>query len=200
LTKLLALVVEGESDVGAIPILLRTAGAKVGAVIKTGGQATECTLPTLVEKYLLKPVRAAILKDPEKVIVVLDREDRTTCPGQFATAVLQEIQSQLASQFGYMGTPAVVVVCADRKLENWLIADPAGLARHAHIRHDCATRVGAVADGKDALSILRWAYKKGTTYHKRRDAPALAKQVRTSSTQVRRRSKSLDKLLREAGA
>lgn len=134
-----------------------------------------------------------------KVIVVIDREQRPDCPGEFARAVREELGRQLNARFGYEDDPPLSVVCADRTLENWLVADPTGISQHAYIGRDIRRRVGTNADGLDALSIIRDAYRSGRHYHKARDAPALAAKVRVDRSDVRARSKSLNKLLREAG-
>jgi len=193
------LVVEGEAEHRAVPVLLRRAGASPGAPIVFRGQALGCDVSVLVQRKLLSPTRTALLKDYSKVLVIVDRETREDCPGEFARCVLAELVRQLRSNFGYEGHPPLSVICADRSLENWLISDPEGLATHAYIEKDVSRRVGANADGRDAVEIIEWAYRANSRYHKRRDAPALAAKVRVQQPEVRVRSKSLDKLLREAG-
>jgi hypothetical protein len=194
----LALIVEGESDYEAIPILLRNAGLSVASVMQIGGQSIDCDMYTLVKGRLLGKVQLTLLRQPSKVLVVLDRESRNACPGEFAGDVQNELVRQLGN--GYRGTPRIVVVCADRTLENWLLADPDGIGKHNYIARDCRNRIRNNADGVNAEALLKWAYAKGRSYHKRRDAPDLALRVRSGSASVRRRSKSLDKLLREASA
>lgn len=194
------LVVEGVSEYGAIPVLLRTAGYSPMAIMQFGGQAIDCDVTTLVDRCLVKHTWLAMLKQPDKVIVVLDRENRPDCPGQFASAIRTELIRQLTEAFRYSGAPCLNVVCADRKLENWLIADPAEVAKHSYISRSFASKVGNNADSKDAEAIIKAAYRSGTQYHKRRDAPRLALRVRTNQPAVRNRSDSLDKLLREVSA
>lgn len=195
---MLALVVEGESDYHAVPLLLKMAGASVGLRLTFRGQGVASPLESFVGKKLLRFTRAAILARPSKVVVVIDREARNDCPGEFAQRVEIELKRRLCSE-GYSGDPPVSVVCADRSLENWLIADPEGIRRHAYIERGIASRVGNNADGHDAVGILNWAYGPGRRYQKTKDAPALAARVRVREQDVRRRSKSLCKLLREAG-
>jgi hypothetical protein len=50
------------------------------------------------------------------------------------------------------------------------------------------------------VAIIKWAFRSGSHYHKARDAPRLATKVRIRQQEVRNRSRSLDKLLRTAGA
>jgi len=195
----LGLVVEGEAEHGAVPTLLRRAGATPGDPIVFHGQAVGCDVVVLVERRLLSPTKAALLKGYSKVLVILDRETREDCPGQFAQCVLAELVRRLASDPRYQGHPPVCVICADRTLENWLVSDPEGLRSHGYIERDVSRRVGANADGRNAVEIIEWAYRANSRYHKRRDAPALAAKVRVERRDVRQRSKSLDKLLREAG-
>ena len=194
----IGLVVEGQADYGAVPLLLRRAGATPGVPIVFRGQGVECPIPTLVQKRLLSPTRAQLVRGHSKVVVIIDREARSDCPGEFAQRVRGELVCQLEAQYGYQGSPPVSVVCADRTLENWLIADPEGVGGHSYIGRSITRRVGTNADGCDAISIIQGAYGRGRRYHKTRDAPALAARVRVERADVRQRSKSLDKLLREA--
>jgi hypothetical protein len=195
----LGLVVEGEADFAAIPVLLKRAGASPGHASIFRGQGVQCAIPTLVQEKLLPHTRVQVLKGYRKILVIIDRETRGDCPGDFAQRVQAELVCQLQAGYGYGGNPPVSVVCADRKLENWLIADPQGILGHAYIRRSIARRVGKNADSRDAVSIIRWAFGPQRHYHKTSDAPALAARVRVERNDVRKRSKSLDKLLREAG-
>ena len=196
----ISLVVEGDSDLGALPVILRNANIAVASnPIQFGGQPVQCSVSILVERILLPKVRIATLRSASRVLVVLDREARPDCPGDFANEVERELVEHLVRQ-GYNHQPPITVICVDRCLENWLLADPAGLAKHAYISRSPASKVGNNADGvHDAQAVIRWAYRKGSQYHKRRDAPGLAAKIRVLRPEVRKRSKSLDKFLREAG-
>ena len=57
----------------------------------------------------------------ELIIVLIDREDRDECCGQWAAA--------LENAFQYLNSVAVRVAVKNRKLENWLIADPSAFER-----------------------------------------------------------------------
>ena len=124
------LVVEGESEVGAIPLLLRDSNIRLSRVVHFGGQPTDCPMSKFrefVERKIVPLVQATLLKQVSRVIVVVDRENRESCPGEFAQAVARTIIGTLTFRYQYAGSPPISVVCADRKLENWLIADPAGV-------------------------------------------------------------------------
>ena len=140
-----------------------------------------------------------VLKNVSLIIVVFDREKRERCPGICAQDMKHTIIETMRNRYNYMGSPPISVVCADRQLENWIIADPKGIFTHNYIIKDLSRAVGSKADGKDALTLLKRAYQTGRHYHKRMDAPKLACKVRTMQPDVRLRSHSLDKLLRECG-
>lgn len=198
----IGLVVEGEADFAAIPILLRSAGIRVAGPAHFGGQPTDCEpgkFQYFVQKAIVPIVRIMCLKGVSLVAVVIDREDRPQCPGNFAQDVLQVIVRTMKAEWRYDGSPRIAVISADRNLENWLIADPKGILVHNYIRRDLSRQVGRNADGKDAIALLEQAFPPARRYHKRMDAPALAAKVRPMQPDVRRRSHSLDKLLRECG-
>jgi len=199
-SPIIGLVVEGESEIGAIPQLLKDSGVRLSRPIKFGGQPEECdddTFREFIKREIVPCVRAMVLKNVSLIIVVIDRENREHCPGVFAQDIAQTIVGSLESRYSYTGSPPISVVCADRTLENWLVADPKGILTHNYIVKDLSSAVGANADGKDALTLLKQAFQPGRHYHKRMDAPKLACKVHATQPDVRLRSHSLDKLLRE---
>jgi len=198
-TPLLAVLVEGESDYSAVRVLLQKAGITRIVRIKFGSQPVECSVSLLVERTMLRYIRVAELKGAHRIIILLDREWRERCAPGLAGDVLSEILRQMRQYSNTVSGLRVRVVCPDHCLENWLIADPEGLSSHAYIVRSIARKVGSIADSKPAIEIIKWAFRKGRSYHKARDAPALARSVDVLDPAVRRRSKSLDKFLREAG-
>jgi hypothetical protein len=87
----------------------------------------------------------------ERVVVLLDREDRQECCGALADRIAQEIRSKVSEP--------VDVVLNDRKFENWLVADVQAVqALPARFRLS-RTIVNSItpnkADNVDADSVLR---------------------------------------------
>lgn len=177
---------------------MKSAGLQRFVRLKFGGKPPECPLPLLVE-HLLPYIRLAELKGAKTIIVLVDREWREQCAPALANDIAEEMVRQNPRYSTDRTGPGVRVVCPDHCLENWLIADPDAFATHAYIARKVAHKVGSKADCKPALDIIKWAFRKGLTYHKAKDAPRLAAVVRVLDPTVRRRSKSLDKFLREAG-
>lgn len=197
LVKPIALVVEGEAEYGALPILVRNAGGRTVNPFVFRGQS-DCALPRLAKERIAPKVRLAIYRDVAKVIVVLDRERRPECPGGVAAAIAIAIREVLRQQCGYAGLPPIVVVCADRSTENWLLADAEGLAGCNLLARRPSVGSRTNVDGRDASQALKNACRPGRSYHKRRDAPILAARVRVTDASVLQRSRSLRKFLKEA--
>lgn len=198
----IGLVVEDIASVEAIPLLLRDSGLQLTRPIWFGGQPVQCDddkFREFVRHTIVPRVKTMMLKQISLIVVIIDRETRNRCPGEFAQDVATTIVGALKTQYRDIGLPAVSVICIDRKLENWLIADPKGILGHNYIVKDLSRAVGANADGKDALSLLKQAYQPGHYYHKHMDPPKIASRVQAMQPDVRRRSHSLDKLLRECG-
>jgi hypothetical protein len=126
-----------------------------------------------------------------KIVVVIDREQSSMCPGQRA--------QELRAAFHGSGFTEVEVVVKDRKLENWLLADAEGVStlKGFSISDSLARRVrnaGADSIG-DAQAELERASSKG--YGKRRDAVRIA-QV-SSIAVIEERSRSFRRFLRHVG-
>ena len=201
-TPLVGLIVEGESEIGAIPQLLRDSGARFLRPVKFNGQPTQCDdqqFRQFIQGRIVPHVRAMVLRNTSLIVVIVDREQQEQCPGAMAQDIRDTIVRTMMARYGYTGSPPISAVCADRTLENWLVADPRGILAHNNIVRDVSRAVGSNADGKDGQALLRRAYGPRQHYHKAMDAPQLASRVDAMRPDVRARSRSLDKLLRECG-
>ncbi|MHA1813412.1 MAG: DUF4276 family protein [Candidatus Thorarchaeota archaeon] len=197
--KPVGLVVEGQTEARAYPLLLKPLGLRLAGILHFGGQfqtrnATD--LARFVTCRIVPRVQAMRRKGVASIVVVLDREERNDCPGQLASNIEAIIVHELHAQYQYAGQPPISVVCADRRFENWLIADPDGIARHKLIQDSPSRAVGSQADGKDAIMIINRVLRHGRSYMKTTHGPQLAKHVRILEPGVRSRSHSLDKLIR----
>ena len=195
--KPIALVVEGEAEYGALPILVRNAGGRAVNPIIFRGQFVSAIDRLAVERIAPR-VRLAMHKNVAKVVVVLDREQRSECAPEVASIVAEAVRQSLRDKYSYDGTPPVVVVCADLSMENWLLADAEGLAACRLLSRQPSVGSRTNVDGRDALRALKNACRPGRSYQKRRDAPILAERVRVTDASVRQRSRSLRKFLKEA--
>jgi hypothetical protein len=76
--------------------------------------------PKQIARQALGAIRIAQSRGAEKVVVIIDREDRQDCHIDWA----REIEAALVD----LGVLGATVVVKNRKFENWLIADPDGLS------------------------------------------------------------------------
>jgi hypothetical protein len=108
-------------------------------------------------------------RNVDRVVVLLDHEQRTDCPGQRANAIKISLDQHL------LGSPQLefAVVVKNRMFENWLIADPDAFlqipARFQLSANDIALVRPDRADRADAARILGRAAL-GKSYSKVQDA------------------------------
>jgi hypothetical protein len=100
------------------------------------------------------------------VIILMDRESRTACPGQLASDLRRELLAEQRS--GYQ----IEVVIKDRTLENWLVADLQSLRsqpKRFKVSQQSARSIAPnKADNVDAFATLK-ACAIGPDYDKVKD-------------------------------
>lgn len=190
----IGLVVEGTSEYYAVPRLLQRLGLRYCTPAVFHGQPVELP-PEAVGKRALPYVRAQSRKGVSKVVVIVDREDREQCAPDFAAGVRCYLLANLGARTRG-AQRQVTVVSPDRKIENWLIADRAGLANYALIRSGAKTERRSNVDGLDGDAELRRLIARGRTYEKGEMTGDLASCIRPDRAEVRRRSRSLRKFLK----
>lgn len=198
------LVVEGDTEFYALPSLYRSGlvpncpPLKIKNLQGVGSDKD----PAAVAKLVVGKVIAHRVAGVRRVIVCIDREQRTLCAGQFACAVSAALASQLASK-GHSPN-GVSVVVSDRTFEAWILAD----ARNLH-----AQRLLKKAPGFTCFEgQLGSAQKKGCVelsdllgepYVKTKHGPALFSRINTQAARTHGPglpgSRSFDKFLRTLG-
>jgi hypothetical protein len=148
----------------------------------------------VIVRQSIRGVRQYAARDADRIILLLDREDRDECPGELA----REIEAGLKG----LGYTNASVVLKDRTFENWLIAD-IGAVRRCRGRFVVSNAmIGAVepdkADRADALRLLKRAVKHGDSYDKVKDGKALLDGALLENIALN--SRSFRRLLRTIGA
>lgn len=129
----------------------------------------------------------------DKIVVLIDKEDRQECPTQFA--------SSIEEAFNALGCPHVKVAVKNRKFENWLIAD-ADVFNQLRSRYRITRAFQrAVSPNKadsvaDAEGLLNRIVVSGE-YHKRRDAQQIT--GLQEADKMARNSRSFRRFLRLVG-
>jgi hypothetical protein len=195
----IGLVVEGTTEYRAIPAILGLLQIETTAPSCFHGQAQGSSIKDLVRHRILKDVLAQLAKGPEKVIVVLDTEGRSGPAERFRVALLKELRNQVKRCEGGSAPALIEVIPCIPRFENWLISDPSGIRRCRYIRKDLSAKVNCHADGKDALAILKDAFRKDEAYNKALHGPRIAQFLRVGDPNVRQCSKSLREFLQIAG-
>jgi len=187
------------------------------------GQAEFFSLPKLIPRIpgnhiILRPLRADIQpyspiprivqavksrlhihasKGADVALVVLDRESRMDCPGEWG----QRLESALRVGCAGCGIDRFKVVVKNRMFENWLISDPHAIAgmtsRFKLTPNQIALIEPDKADEIDALAILRTAAIK-KSYDKVQDAVRILKAA--NPVVMGKNSRSFRRLLHVVGS
>ncbi len=196
----IGLVVEGATEYQILPEMLARLEIRCTRPSCFNGQPVEASIQILVEHCLLPHVKAQLAKKADLVLVVLDAEQRTCPVHDFEERLRRELRRQVRIAAGASAQRKVEVIVCNRTFENWLLADAKGILRSEYIQRDLSRKVDCHADSKDALSILREAFRKRTSYRKAVHGPKLAKCIRVGHKKVRLCSESLRAFLQTARA
>ena len=185
------IVVEGQTEYAALPVLLARLGLRSTTPSVFHGQPVAASAKNLVEGRLLQPVRVQLAKDARRVIVVLDREARPESAETLAETLCRELRRQVKRSEGEAAAKRVCVAVADRCFENWLLADPEGVSKSKLLakKANLVGKVACHADDRDALSLLRGAMVRGW-YDKAIHGPQLAQHIRVAEKKAAWCSKS----------
>jgi hypothetical protein len=133
-----------------------------------------------------------IQKHPDKILVVLDREDRDCCP-QLARIALSIIQNELGAAANLCD---IAVIVSDRYFECTLFADYDLIDRLAILSEHISQHIGDTTDGVNVFGLLHSALMPGKRYDKVTHGLGLARKM-SLSDDVIARSRALQKLKKE---
>jgi len=199
----MGMVVEGETEYYALPLLHRGTNAIPGCpAIRTtnlGGIGSHLT-PAGIAKMAAPRIKTHLIAGHKPVILCLDREQRPECAGAFAQAILTALRGQVSRE----QAADVHVVIADRTFEAWILADAVGLAKRKHFirapKFHCFEGSMGERQLKGTVELTRLL---GREYRKTGDGPRLFGeldyQVARDWGRGKRGSRSFDKLLRTLG-
>lgn len=135
-------------------------------------------------------------KQAEKIVILMDRENREVCPGAWAA----EITRALTATYRDYGITAFGVVIKDSCYENWLVADTSvfqKLPKRFSLSDAAMRKIQPnKADRIDAQKLIKDAAR-GNAYHKVTDAMRIMEQaevmgIAANSRSFRRLLKMLD--------
>lgn len=196
-TPPIGLLGEGPADLDVLVAISVRLQIRFARPVQISGQCSGSTAQVLACKKIIPKLEILARKALRKIVVVLDRESRPQCPGEFAADVCIAIQENFARMVPGVELPPIVVVCANRKIENWILADPAGIKRSKIIRSSVKQSVGNNSETCDAIQVIENAMGRGRSYIKTKDAGRLSAKVNVKDPKVLSRCRSLDKFVRE---
>jgi Domain of unknown function (DUF4276) len=146
------IIVDGDSEYAALPLLIRKIPDSPQRVVAT----LLAPIPpkagaAVIARACKSRIDILLAKRVAEVIVVLDREDREECSGQWALTIRDALDLPESCRGS--------VVLKDRMFENWLLADVAAL-RTFPVRYSVSDAVERrivpnKADRCDALRLIK---------------------------------------------
>lgn len=164
-------IVDGEAEYRSLPSLLRQIERESQHVLLNPLLAK--IQPLAHVPRIVAAVAPAIKilrgKHAQKIIILIDRENREVCPGAWA----EEITHALTAKYGHDRKAVFGVVIKDACYENWLVADPSVFTKLPKRFSLSDTAIRKIqpnkADRIDAQKLIKDAAR-GDAYHKVADA------------------------------
>jgi hypothetical protein len=186
------LIVDGDSEYASLPGLFDELRALTGASFTIAKFDIQPLAPVgTIVRQCSSAVRQAISRGASSVVVLLDQETRSECPGQFAQSIASELRL-VASD--------VEVVVKTRTFENWVVADIVALRTLGGMFTVSQSMAASVqpnkADNVSALKLLQQA-RQQIEYDKVRDAKKIM--AKANVTGIGEQSRSFRRLLRQVG-
>ncbi len=189
-----AVVGEGLTEYHSVPTLAGRLGNDVIRHVHFRGSNAGFDWDQLFRKKIVPLVNAVATACPDKIVVVLDREDRDDCPGDLAKRGLAIILKDC----GYcLGACAVGVIVANREFETIVFADYAVVDNLGCLKGPISQTFAVSTDSQNVLGWLKGHLKPGHSYDRPRDGKILAQKMDLSSPVVLNRSRALRKLIKE---
>jgi hypothetical protein len=190
----IGIIVDGQAEYRSLPKLLERVQTP-HAVISTLYADIQPYAPVgQIVTAVRTKLPILIAKKVDRVVVLLDREDRQVCPGDWA----REIEQVLSRKCAQVGIASFCVVVKEPCYESWLIGDVSAFkqmpARFSLSKGDINSIQPNKADRCDARNILKKAAK-GASYSKVNDAVRIMRLV--NPLRLARNSRSFRRLLRQ---
>jgi hypothetical protein len=163
----IGIIVDGQAEFRSLPKFI----SKVGSPYTILSPVYADIQPFAPAKQIARTVkgRLPVLKSPDRVLVLMDLENRDVCPAGWA----KEVETALNYTCSEAGTPLLAVVVKVSCFENWLVSDVDAFD-HMRRRFSITTGVARtiVPDGADRIDAQELLCKavKGRRYDKVQDA------------------------------
>lgn len=190
----IAVIGEGETEYRCLPTIAgRMGNVVVGQmIVGTNGEKFDWAL--LIEKKVVPRVLAMAERAPDKIVVAVDREGRDECPPELAAQGLQIIRERCGHR---LGGCAVALVVSNRRFENTLFADYEAVDSLPILSGPVSHLLPTETDGHNVLGLIRGSTRPGACYDKELHGAFLARRIRVEDEGCLKRSRTLQKLVKE---
>lgn len=168
----IGLIVDGQSEVEAFPLLHAQLRESTGHTFVGPVRANihPNARDTAISSGVAGRIEYLLVREVDEVVFLIDREDRSECPGQIADQLREQIQPRIPIP--------IRVVVKDHMFEDWLVADIDAL-RAMRARFTVADAIARSispnrADSVNAYEALKSCAQR-RSYHKVRDAQLILK-------------------------
>jgi hypothetical protein len=189
---------EGDTEYACLPTMVSKLGHTVVGNHNLCGIGANYPTESLFAKKIYPYVRGLSIKSmqsrPDRVVIVLDRENRTECSGEIAAAGLKILERELSKENLIM---PISVVVANRQFECWLLADTTALDGSPLFKDVLSSQIGPTIDEINVLGIIRANLRPSCGWDKPRYGKALAQKLDLTSPEVLSASRSLRKFVKE---
>jgi hypothetical protein len=197
----IGIIAEGDTEYACLPTLVAKRGHQVVFNINLGGIPAQWNWEKVFSEKVFPFVRAAIRKDPEgrpeKILIVLDREDRGPCCGGLATIGHRVLLEKLRED-NIQDVLPIAIILANPQIECWLFAQPELLNSSSLFTTSIADVLGAECnDGRRILNVVNRTLRNGKKWDKVQNGKALAQRIDLDNPKVLERSRSLRKFVKE---
>ncbi len=187
----IGIIVDGAAESQALKLLTRRIHiSKVEILDPIYANVQPKSTPRQIARSAKSRIGILTARRVDKIVLLIDREDRKECPTQFAR--------DIEAAFSSLGHNNIKVTVKNRRFENWLIADVDVFKRMKARYNTTVSFENAVVPNK-ADSVLNAEALinkicKGGDYHKRKDAAQITQSQNISA--IARNSRSFRKFLR----
>lgn len=189
-----AVVGEGLTEYSCLPTVAGKLGNTVIRNVHFRGSNAGFDWEQLFRKKISPLVCAVAAASPDKIVVVLDRENRDECPAELAALGL----SVILEECGHcLEGSEVSVVVADREFETMVFADYGVIDTLPILEAPVSHEFPATTDSRGVVSWLKGRFKAGNSYDKPQDGKFLAQRMDLASPDVLARCRGLRKLVKE---
>ncbi|MGA8222519.1 MAG: hypothetical protein WB780_12765 [Candidatus Acidiferrales bacterium] len=189
-----AIIGEGQTEYYCVPKLAGRCGHVVIGSAWIRMVNPDFDWERLFELRVVPLVMAMLLKNPDKIVVIIDKEDRVECPAELAQRGLAIIQSQCGH---CVGNCAITVVISNKSFECLLFADYEAVDKLPILRAPVSQTFPPTTNGQSVIPWIKSGLKPGSAYHKIRDGMFLAQRIDYGKPEIQGRCRSLRKLVRE---